>query len=69
MPDMKVTGYPNLVRSAGAAILNTNSDEYTKALLRINKAKKDKQNEARLNALESKMDRILDMLGAFLNVK
>lgn len=59
--DMKVKGYPDLVRR-GAAIINTNRDEYRRAQARAQKVKRDRVLEQRVDALEDKLDQILSIL-------
>lgn len=59
--DIKVRDYPDLVRR-GAAIINTNRDEYLKAQIRAQKIKRDKELESRVDSLENKLDLILNLL-------
>ncbi len=61
MKQVKVKDFPNLVK-VGPAVLNTDRREYENALLRQAKLKRDRELESRVNALESKLDTIIELL-------
>lgn len=63
MDGAKVKDYPGLVRPTGSGgIVNVNRDEYERAQARAKKSKRDKNLELRVESLESKLDKILDLL-------
>lgn len=60
MDDIKVKGHPGLYRR-DAAIVNKDCN-YTAALTRLKKQKKEEHFEQRLDNLENTMQQILDLL-------
>lgn len=58
----QVKDHKGLVRVNGSFIVNEDDDAYKAALMRKKKAQQEAQTEQRLDALEGKMDLILQLL-------
>lgn len=65
--DIKIEGYPEL-RRRGAGVINTDRDEYLRALNRNKQGKRIDDLEEKIEDLSGKVDKLLQILtGAFGN--
>lgn len=67
MTDIKIEGYPEL-RRRGAGVVNTDREEYLRALNRNKQGKRIDDLEDKIEDLSGKVDKLLQILtGAFAN--
>jgi len=59
--DAKVRDYPDLIKR-GAGVVNTNHDEYHRALSRNQQARRVDDLEKEVSALHIKMDKLIELL-------
>lgn len=62
MKQHKVKDYPGLMKVNGAFVVNNDKEAYRAAILRQKQAKENKNLKKRVDALESRLDEILNML-------
>lgn len=62
MKEVKVKDYPGLSKVNGFFVVNNDKEAYRAALLRRKQAKENATLKNRVEALESKIDQILNML-------
>lgn len=59
--DLKVKGHPNLIKR-GSGVINNDSSEYQRALVRLQQGRRAKDLENRLSRLEGMVEKMLDLM-------